>query len=175
MYDKNPKVATIGEIQKIIQVRANLDHLEKQLTQEKAVELAQRIRPVMSKDENGRLSLFNEPKHPKYWVDGRKIYNESYTFASDKEVYAKTDKLVQIAKIITYHKCGYPLFVKPSVYEVLYQIPPELLDKVVAFELYAPSASAYDVYNDDVGRHALTCILYAGKMPKKVRQKPIRW
>lgn len=171
----NPKVATIGEVQNIISQRAHLEYLEKQLPKEKALELAKRIRPVASKDENGRLSIYNEPKPLKYWLDGGKIYNQSYTFIANNEVYAKTSSLKPIAKITTYHRCGYPLFIKPSVYEVLYQIPEELRDKVVAFELYASSPYVWDVYNDDLERHALTCILYTGKMPKKVKDKPVEW
>ena len=166
---------TIGETQNIIQLRAQLEYLERQLPQEKALELAKRIRPVASKDEEGRLSIYNTPKPLKYWMDGGKIYNQSYTFINNHEVYGKTSNLKQIAKITTYHRCGYPLFIKPSVYEVLYQIPEELRDQVVAFELYASSTYVWDVYNEELGRHALTCILYTGNMPKKVQQQPVEW
>ena len=106
---------------------------------------------------------------------GGKIYNQSYTFINNNEVYGRTSSLKPIAKIITYHRCGYPMFVKPSVYEVLYQIPEELRDKVVAFELYVSSPYVWDVYNEDLDRHAVTCILYTGTLPRKVREQPIEW
>lgn len=169
------KTATIGEVQKIIQIRANLECLEKKLTKENALELAKRIRPVMSMDESGKFSISNDPENPKYWVSGCKIYGQSYTFAAGEKVYGKAEKLEPVAKITTYHVAGHPLFLKPSVYEVLYQIPTELVDKTVAFELYAPSSSVYDIYNDEIGRHALTCILYTGEMPEHIKDEPIEW
>ena len=171
----NMQQATIGETQNIIQIRANLECLEKQLPKEKALELAKRIRPVMSKNEINRLSIFNDPACTKYWVDGCKIYNQSYSFNANIFHYGKALNLKPIAQITTYHKCGHPLLVKPSVYEVLYQIPSELLNDVVAFELYAPSNHAIDIYSSIIDRHVLTCILYTGTMPDDIKEQPIEW
>ena len=167
--------ATIGETQNIIQIRATLEYLEKKLPKEKALELAKRIRPVMSQNENGRLCVDNHPTYPKYWVNGCKIYHQSYTFAANTTFYSKATDLEPIAQITTYHRCGHPLLLKPSVYEVLYQIPVDLLDDVVAFELYAPTSSVFDIYSDDIERHALTCILYKGTMPEDIKNEPIEW
>ena len=171
----NPKTATIGEIQNTIQIRAHLEYLKRILPKETALELAKRIRPVMSMDENGKFSVATTPNDSKYWVDGCKIFNQSYTFKAGETVYEKAEQLTQIATIKTYHTCGHPLLLKPSVYEVLYQIPAELLDKVVAFELYAPELSAYDLYDDNLERHVLTCVLYTGNIPQSVKEKTIEW
>lgn len=175
---KQPIAATIGETQNIIQMRACLEVMERKLPKAKALKLAKRIRPIMTLNSNGDFNMLlgsNNPDEEKYWVEGNKIYNQSYTFSGLRQTYEKAENLTEIATINTYHKCGCPVFVKPSVYEVLYQIPQELLDKVVAFELFSPSNSVNDIYDSNIDRHKLVCVLYAGEMPQSVAEQEIIW
>ena len=60
--------------------------------------------------------------------------------------------------ITTYHAAGYIAFVKPSIAEVLAQIPAELLDDVYAFEL--ETASAEPVTAQDFYGHRIQTVLY---------------
>ena len=176
----NCPAATIGETQNIIQIRARLELMEKNLSKENALALAKRIRPVITQviREDGDLVFKkDEPVGDKYWVSGAKIYNQSYFFMglNSRSVYERAENLTEVATITTYHKCGYPAILKPSVYEVLCQIPRELLDKVVAFELYAPSCYVSDIYDSHLDRHKLTCVLYSGTIPKSVADKEVDW
>ena len=176
---KNPVVATMDKIQTATQLRVILEKMEKNLPKEKALKLAKRIRPVMTQfqDENLCFALKAKTTGDKYWVDGGKIYNQSYTFLGfdKKHFYEKAENLTKVATITTYHECSYPVFLKPSVYEVLYQIPQELLDEVVAFELFADSCFVNDIYDSNLNRHRLVCVLYSGTMPKSVADKEIIW
>ena len=175
---KNPVGATIGETQNIIQIRASLEVMERNLPKEEALMLAKRIRPVMTRTANGKFKMLLVDKKldgDKHWVDGGKIYNQSYTFNDLRQIYDKAENLTEVATINTYHRCGYPALLKPSVYEVLYQIPQDLLDKVVAFELFSPSNYMNDIYDSNIDRHRLVCVLYSGTMPKSVTDKEIVW
>lgn len=48
------------------------------------------------------------------------------------------DDLKEIAKIWTLHGFGYHGFFKPSVAEVIFQIPPEIISQVDYFCVYGP-------------------------------------
>jgi hypothetical protein len=116
-------------------------------------ELAERIKPVMEFKEEGRCYI--KP------VD---IFAESFTW--DPEQGSEATGLKPICDITTYHPYGYIGNFKPSVAQVILQIPREHLDKVIAFEI----VKAPDEFPDnltpeyealDAGYHTATTRLYA--------------
>lgn len=155
-----------------------LETMEKNLPKEKALEMAKRIRPVMTQNECGCIELLMEgacPDGVKHWVEGNKIYNQSYVFSDFRLLYGRAENLKKIATIKTYHKLGFCGLLKPSAYEVLYQIPKRYRNKVVAFELYAPADTMEKLYDADLKRHVLTCVLYSGTIPQSVAEKEVIW
>ena len=147
---KNPVGATIGETQNIIQIRASLEVMERNLPKEEALMLAKRIRPVMTRTANGKFKMLLADKKldgDKHWVDGGKIYNQSYTFNDLRQIYEKAESLTEVATINTYHRCGYPALLKPSVYEVLYQIPQDLLDKFAKLTMLGRLGQPIEIAN----------------------------
>lgn len=174
------------QVQKLLFKKLQLEQQEKSLPRKEGILLAQRIRPVMSK-ENGknipfpthlvtvlneyRLPLGWKPSGEKSWVSGQNIFTESYVCASlpqEQRLLAPAKGLVPIAEIDTYHNCMCWQCITPTVYEVLYQIPEVLRGKATAFELYAETDILSIVYDDYLRRHKLRCILYEGSMPQKV-------
>lgn len=156
--------------------KAYLEDLERALPQTKAMRLAERIRPVMSYYQ-GKLQMFfpnGLPDCQKCWMDGGKIFFESYT-CNDRIPLAEAVNLQRIAVIDTYHRS--PCYGKlcPSVYEVLYQIPAEFLDQTVAFELYYTQSNGFEVYDRCLRRHKLKCVLYSGEIPPEIARKKIKW
>lgn len=105
-------------------------------------------------------------------VDAR---NVSFVWAPRLDGEAKN--LVAIETIKTLHGFGYQGFFKPSIAEVLAQIPEALIEATVAFECRGPQDAAdlnrqRDIVN--AGFHQADTVLYAqgGKKPKR---KPARY
>ena len=76
----------------------------------------------------------------------------------------------EVARIRTLHTYAYYGFFKPSIAEVLAQIPSHLVDSVIAFETKGPGDA--DDLNDDrsalnAGFHAATTILYGEAQPER--------
>jgi hypothetical protein len=116
-------------------------------------ELAERIKPVMEFKEEGRCYI--KP------VD---IFAESFTW--DPEPATKALGLKSICDITTYHPYGYIGNFKPSVAQVILQIPREHLDKVIAFEIVKvpdefPDNSSPEYEALDAGYHTARTRLYS--------------
>lgn len=90
------------------------------ITEERLAELLPRIRPVVRKD--GGL-WYIKP------VDPRRI-----AFLWDPTLDAKVEDLKELRGIHTFHDYGHPSLFKPSIAEVLAQIPADIVDETVAFE-----------------------------------------
>ena len=177
------------KVREILLKKLQLEQQEVNLPQPEALTLARRIRPIISVRNEAAISsdepeneyslpINGKPYGKKYWIDGLKIRTQSYVLGnhlSKKQLLCPAHKLTPITEIETYHRCGYWAFLKPSVYEVLYQIPEVLRDKVCAFELYADSENGLSLYDMDLGRHRLHCILYQGEMPFIVSCRKIEW
>jgi len=107
--------------------------------------------------------------HPIITVDGKKrmikpvdLFGVSYIWSPQPTF--EISNLKELCRITTYHKWGHYVLFKPSVAEVLAQIPDEYLDAVVAFEIVESPETAddlnkhMDVVND--GYHVATTALY---------------
>lgn len=118
---------------------------------ERIEELAERIKPVVQFGQENRCYI--KP------VD---LFNIAYTW--DPKVADKATGLKSLCDITTYHTYGYYGFFKPSIAEVLAQIPAEHLDKVVAFEIVGSPKTADDLNREhealNAGYHVATTRLY---------------
>lgn len=154
---------------------AQLSRMENNLSRSKALRLAKRIRPVISgaSADELKFSIKGKPEGTKFWVAGGDIFHGSY--ANRVVPIMPAEHLNKVTEIITYHGCSSCGCVAPSVYEVLSQIPDSLRNVVTAFELYANVSSWSEIYNAELDRHVLNCILYRGNVPAKVAKQQIFW
>ena len=107
-------------------------------------ELAKIIKPVV--EENGKL----------YYIKPVDLYNVAYTW--DYKIDIEAEGLLLDRSIKTYHSCSYYGFFKPSIAEVLCQIPhwKHVLDNVYAFRIDSKTVE----YNDDNECHEVNTYLY---------------
>ena len=178
------------------EIKEQLSAQEKRYTKEELLTLAKRIRPVMRGSEhfvgmfpNGSElhSYLHESKafqHLQemaktggklYFVEAPYVATRSFTYDEHHPLLEATG-LTEIARITTYHRYGgFPGFLRPSIDEAIYQCPPEILDKVTAFEFVAPSERIRDVYDFYLDRHVLTTIYYTGEIPKEISELSLTW
>ena len=120
------------------------------VTDARIVDVLETIRPVVV-NNNGTL-----------WyvaiADPRR-----FSFSFDPKILYRADGLVRTRTIRTLHTFGYVGFFKPSVAEVVAQLP-EDLDGIVAFSVEGPDTMA-DVMADpaeyEAGFHVATTTLYS--------------
>lgn len=98
----------------------------------------------------------------------RELTNTAYTYLKDPRDYAdKVDfsKLSVLEDMKMLHGYGYPMFFKPSVGEVIRQIPAEYLEKVVAFEIIDGAIAMNSTFKDELnaGFHVSIVRLYQAK------------
>lgn len=120
------------------------------ISDEQLNELYQRIKPVARKSR-GDLYYIRD-------VDPRGV-----AFTWDPKYTQKAKGLQPLQNIVTYHTYGYYGFFKPSVAEVIAQIPKDCIDQVVAFETKGPEdASDLNQHIQELndGYHVATTTLY---------------
>ncbi len=124
-----------------------------EVTEDRIKELAERIKPVVQFDGG------------KYYIELVLVdlFRTAYTW--DPKPANKATGLKLLCDITTYHTYGYHAMFKPSIAEVLAQIPDDYLDKVVAFEIVRSPETADDLNREPealkVGYHVATTRLYA--------------
>jgi hypothetical protein len=113
--------------------------------------LAERIKPVAEFNSKGKCYI--KP------VD---LFKIAYTW--DPKPASKANGLKALCDITTYHAYGYYGCFKPSIAEVLAQIPQEHLEKVVAFEIVGSPQTCDDLNREqealNAGFHVATTRLY---------------
>lgn len=126
-----------------------------EVSKERIRELAERIKPVVQFVRNGRCYI--KP------VD---LFGIAYTW--NPKSAGKATGLKPLCDITTYHTYGYYGMFKPSIAEVLAQIPAEHLDKVVAFEIVDSPKDADDLNRQskaiNAGYHVATTRLYVREL-----------
>lgn len=122
-------------------------------------QLAKKIRPVV-RGSNGTL----------HYIKPVNLKETAFTW--DPDLAEETISPTLIATIRTLHTYGYHGFFKPSIAEVLAQIPLDLLDSVDAFETHGPD-TAEDFYQDEEttnafnsGFHTAKTMLYRSTQPQ---------
>jgi hypothetical protein len=120
-----------------------------EISNERIREMLKTIRPLVKQD--GKLHCIK-------WIDTRKV---AFTWAPVLDGEVRATEIV--AKIRTLHSFGYQGLFKPSIAEVLAQIPKELIDKVRGFSLEGPR-TADDLNRErealDEGFHVAITTLY---------------
>jgi hypothetical protein len=125
-----------------------------EISDERLAELSERIKPLV-RNGDGELCYIRP-------VDLR---GTAYTWSP--KIIEKAGEMNVITDITTYHTYGYYGFFKPSIGEVLAQIPAEYVDRVVAFEIIKSPETADDLNREkaalNAGYHVATTRLYEAK------------
>ena len=123
-----------------------------EITDEKLVALPARIRPVMPFGKNNK-------KHYLKPCDLREVACTWHPKKAEEAIDLKF-----LGDIVTLHEYGHPMLFKPSVAEVLAQIPSHLIDETIAFEIVNKPLSAEDLNKEQratrAGFHTATVRLY---------------
>jgi len=123
-----------------------------EISDEKLNSLIKKIVPVVRKDNK------------LYHIEIPNLRNIAYTW--DYKTTEEYSNLKEITRIKTNHYCRYHGLFKPSIAEVLAQIPEHLIDKIDAFEIISDVCSGTDdeikIFKEGNG-HLATTILY-GKL-----------
>lgn len=112
-----------------------------------------RIKPLVKRD--GKLYTITKPD----------LRNQSFIWDPKLEQEV-SGGLKEVVKVKTLHTYGHYSLFKPSVAEVLAQIPDYLLDKVVAFHIDGPdSVTDLNKFGEEtnMGFHVAFTTLYKGK------------
>ena len=116
-----------------------------EISNKRLEELCKRIKPVVD----------NSRRHddPELWYI-RKVDPRHVAFTWSPKPTKKAEGLKKYKEIMTLHSYGAPVYFKPSIAEVLAQIPKNDLDKIVAFE------TKHLGFSKDNEYHAARTILY---------------
>lgn len=111
-----------------------------------------------------RLSCIAARIKPTYLCKGQLMWMEipdlrKVAFTWSPEPKSKAKGLVEIAKIMTLHTYGHHGFFKPSIAEVIAQIPEDLIDKAAGFRTTGPD----DVDELNANREALNAGFHVGQ------------
>jgi len=126
-------------------------------------ELAKRIKPVVRFSISLPGGFLFYPDGIPFYIRKVDLFDIAYTW-SPKPRWPAT-RLTPLQDITTYHSWGHYSLFKPSIAEVLAQIPANLLDRVVAFEIIKQPETADDLNQNieamHAGFHVATTRLYA--------------
>ncbi len=115
------------------------------------VELSSRIRPVIT---------FGRNEH--WYVVPVDTFTQSFLWDPEKE--SRAQGLKVLCDIKTYHTFGYYCLFRPTVAEVIAQIPRAYIKDTVAFEIVGRPMTATDLNKDvaalNAGYHGATTRLY---------------
>ena len=117
----------------VIQAKIERVYIPK-VSKEVLTERAKKVRAVVE---------FGRKKH---FIQEQNIFTTAYTWEPKKA--GKANGLVPLQDVKTYHTWTYYGFFKPTIAECLAQIPDEIFDQVVAFEIIRGPESADD-FNED--------------------------
>ena len=104
------------------------ENLIPEISVEDAQALLKKLRPIVTKD--------GMP----FDIELPDLYNVAFTW--DPKLTAPVDmtNVAVVATLYTYHKTGYILFFKPSIAEVLAQLPADLDERAFAFQTFGGEA-----------------------------------
>lgn len=115
------------------------------ISRETVEELYKKVKPLV-RDKNGRF----------YTIEDVDLFKTAFTWSPILK--EEVDGLEVVTIIITFHVFGAPAFFKPSIAEVLAQIPRHLLTKIDFFEVWTEGLGIQNVLSD--GYHFTHTILY---------------
>lgn len=84
-------------------------------------------------------------------------------FLRSPQITGRAEELHEVAAIPTLHRWSASSFFRPTVAQVLAQIPSELVDQVEAFEVVGPETSRTQLDVVSAGYHLAATILYSSR------------
>ncbi len=153
-------VLTAAQVVQIEADRSERRKLIPEMSSERVDELLRCIRPFV-RSQRGVLHNFN--------VEGHDPVGQSFTWYRYARLGDAVDMstLEVLQEIRTYHTTGYATLFKPSIQEVLAQIPTELLERVVGFEIDMNHKTIEHVELPGLSGHKATTILYRKPIVEK--------
>lgn len=134
-----------------------IPEVSKALIQERAY----RIKPVVRFRRRGG-EWVHSVEGKLHYIEPVDLFHTSFIW--DPKPTTRASGLAPLGVTRTYHTYGYHGIFKPSIAEVLAQIPPEFLDRVVAFEIIDQPQTTDDLNRErvalDAGYHVATTRLY---------------
>lgn len=122
-----------------------------ELPRERIMELSLRIRPVVTYGKNGP-----------FYIKSVDLYQVAYTW--EPVPVRRAYGLKVLCDMKTYHRFDYCGFFKPTLAEVLAQIPEAYVEKAIAFEIVSQPKTSDDLNTDrealNAGYHVATTRLY---------------
>lgn len=130
-----------------------------EISDEELRELHARIKPVVR--FNIVTSKNGEIKPTEVYEEGLLFYIKDVdprdvAFTWEPEPVKKADGLERLDDIVTYHTFGAPILFKPSIAEVLAQIPEKYKEKAVAFEVRTNDMGPWNVISNEEGSYHVT-------------------
>jgi len=149
--------------------REELDRDRLVISDEDLAERLSRVTPLLLR--NGELYRFKELPHPRKiaftWGpedDNLVLVQERY----DDKTYNVIDWFIEVSRGQTHHSCGYHGFVKPTIAEVLAQLPDD--PKITAFYLDIDSTRIlYD------GEGHIINVFWLTNLPETIEEKAERF
>ena len=151
-----------------------------QMSEDELVRRAKAIKPLVRLDKDGNRRHegdFEESDRLVFVKPSEILESYLYAFKTQDIVPVEVPELKVVASFTCYHRYGaYYGFFRPSVDEVLSQIPPSVdLDQVQAFEIKVDSLNISDVYDKFLDRQVSTVILYKmkGGLPSEIESQEV--
>ena len=119
------------------------------MSNEEILKWSQNIKPIVCYNGDRRylreLSIEELTKHSYLWLKSPEDFSETVDFS----------KIGILADVKMLHSYSYHGFFKPSVGEIIRQIPEELRNVTVAFEIiYSPYGQPdFDIFKDEFNQH----------------------
>ena len=126
-----------------------------EISNKRLKELCKRIKPV-ERFADGPDGLFRSLGGWLYYI--RDVNPRNVAFTWDPKPTERAIGLKELCCIDTYHTFAAPVCFKPTIAEVIAQIPEKLIDKVVAFETLSQDLSSANIADDY--HHVTQTILY---------------
>lgn len=123
------------------------------ISDERLYELYSKIKPVVrytTEQRKGQLEYEKDDCGEPYYIEDVDLRSQAFTW--DPAPAKRAGGLEEIAKIETYHTYAYYGFFKPTIAEVLSQIPEQYIDKVTAFETVGDTAEICGDYHRAITR-----------------------
>ena len=164
-----------GEAEKSAQIIYDLEQKREKLPENKALELDQKIRTIASGSFIKTVSIPSTILGGKYtyWVKAQFLrsqpLNKQYTIVCEA---AGLEVIEQL--IVYFDYDSYPPCVQPTTDEVLYQIPEEIRDEAIAFELSYVDGNINTVFEQKLEKYKLLLTLYRGTMPQEIKNLEVQ-
>lgn len=158
-----------------IEILKTLEQQRSSMSDEDILKYAHQMHYVARFKDDQIFLYENTEELPLYFADSLSVCQKSCSF--EAKPLALADNLTPLGSITTYHSYGgYPIFLRPSIDEAIWQCPKEWLNLATAFEFSAIKQEGFlNIYNGHLDCHVLKTTYYQGLVPNIVKQKNYQW